>query len=95
MSAQGRATSQAETSAVGCGSTSATRGETSPPYTIRPGTPFPPGAPAGAEGGEAGPVIHFRGRANDIFYHLDAADEAIALIRGHHAKWLLKQAEAS
>jgi len=27
-----------------------------------------------AEGGEAGPVIHFRGLANDIFYHLDAID---------------------
>lgn len=27
-----------------------------------------------AEGGDGGPVIHFRGMANDIFYHLDAAD---------------------
>ena len=27
-----------------------------------------------AEGGADGPVIHFRGMANDIFYHLDAAD---------------------
>lgn len=27
-----------------------------------------------AEGGNGGPVIHFRGMANDIFYHLDAAD---------------------
>lgn len=27
-----------------------------------------------AEGGEDGPVIHFRGLANDIFYHLDAID---------------------
>jgi isoamylase len=27
-----------------------------------------------AEGGEGGPVIHFKGSANDIFYHLDAAD---------------------
>jgi isoamylase len=27
-----------------------------------------------AEGGEGGPVIHFRGMANDIFYHLDATD---------------------
>jgi glycogen operon protein len=27
-----------------------------------------------AEGGADGPVIHFRGLANDIFYHLDAAD---------------------
>jgi len=27
-----------------------------------------------AESGEDGPVIHFRGLANDIFYHLDAAD---------------------
>ncbi|SDY09090.1 glycogen debranching protein GlgX [Nitrosomonas sp. Nm33] len=27
-----------------------------------------------AEGGETGPVIHFRGLANDIFYHLDAID---------------------
>ncbi|SDY02606.1 glycogen debranching protein GlgX [Nitrosomonas sp. Nm58] len=28
-----------------------------------------------AEGGEAGPVIHFRGLANDIIYHLDAIDQ--------------------
>jgi glycogen operon protein len=27
-----------------------------------------------AEGGNGGPVIHFRGMANDIFYHLDATD---------------------
>jgi isoamylase len=27
-----------------------------------------------AEGGKDGPVIHFRGMANDVFYHLDAAD---------------------
>jgi glycogen operon protein len=27
-----------------------------------------------AEGGEGGPVLHFRGMANDIYYHLDAAD---------------------
>jgi isoamylase len=27
-----------------------------------------------AEGGANGPVIHFRGLANDVFYHLDAAD---------------------
>ena len=27
-----------------------------------------------AEGGDDGPVIHLRGLANDIFYHLDAAD---------------------
>jgi len=27
-----------------------------------------------AEAGEDGPVIHFRGLGNDIFYHLDAAD---------------------
>ena len=27
-----------------------------------------------AEGGDGGPVIHFKGMANDIFYHLDAAD---------------------
>ena len=27
-----------------------------------------------SEGGGDGPVIHFRGMANDIFYHLDAAD---------------------
>jgi glycogen operon protein len=27
-----------------------------------------------AEGGDGGPVIHFRGMANEIFYHLDAAD---------------------
>ena len=27
-----------------------------------------------AEGGADGPVIHFRGMANDIFYHLDATD---------------------
>ena len=27
-----------------------------------------------AEGGEAGPVINFKGLANPVFYHLDAAD---------------------
>jgi isoamylase len=27
-----------------------------------------------AEGGDGGPTIHFKGLANDIFYHLDAAD---------------------
>jgi hypothetical protein len=27
-----------------------------------------------AEGGETGPAIHFRGIANEVFYHLDAAD---------------------
>jgi glycogen operon protein len=27
-----------------------------------------------AEGGDGGPVIHYKGLANDIFYHLDAAD---------------------
>lgn len=29
-----------------------------------------------AEGGERGPVINFRGMANDIFYHLDARDRS-------------------
>jgi glycogen operon protein len=29
-----------------------------------------------AEGGDAGPVINFKGLANDIFYHLDPADRS-------------------